>query len=115
MFDLSEYPFSLVDGHFVKAVKQQEKFTCLTQVSKQFRFQLKAQRLQFANQETLNRLVLTNASKFNEKRDDVFAVLNEVEVASKKSVKSMVSFVDRFYKTINSERRVKSDFVKRCI
>lgn len=52
---------------------------------------------------------------FNSKRDEVFAVLNEVEVAKSKSVKSMVSFVERFYKTINSERRVKSDLIKRCI
>jgi len=53
--------------------------------------------------------------EFNGKRDEIFVVLNEVEAATSRSVKSMVSFVERFYKTVNSERRVKSDLIKRCI
>ena len=53
--------------------------------------------------------------KYNDKRDEVFAVLNEVDVAKSSSKKSMVSFVERFYKTVNSARRVKSDLIKRCI
>lgn len=54
-------------------------------------------------------------AEFNGKREEVLAVLGEVEAGTAKSVKSMVSFVERFYKTVNSARRVKSDLVKRCI
>ena len=57
----------------------------------------------------------TAIAQFNDKRDEINAVLSEVEAATNKSVKSMVSFVDRFYKTVNSARRLKNDFVKRCI
>ena len=57
----------------------------------------------------------TVIADFNEKQEEVHAVLSEVEAATSKSVKSMVSFVNRFYKTVNSARRVKSDLIKRCI
>ena len=54
-------------------------------------------------------------AKFNDKRDEVYAVLNEVEVARKSSNKSMVNFVNRFYKTVNSAKRVNSELIKKCI
>lgn len=52
---------------------------------------------------------------FNDKREEVLAVLSEVDVAASKSVKSMVVFVERFYKSVNSERRVNSNLIKKCI
>ncbi len=54
-------------------------------------------------------------AKYNDKRDEVYAVLNEVEVARKSSNKSMVNFVNRFYKTVNSAKRVNSELIKKCI
>jgi hypothetical protein len=54
-------------------------------------------------------------AKYNDKRDEVFTVLNEVEVAKSSSNKSMVRFVEKFYKIVNSARRVKNDLIKKCI
>ena len=62
-----------------------------------------------------NEHLTASIGAFNDKRDEIFAVMNEVEAATKKSIKSMVSFVGRFYKIVDSERRVKSDLIKRCI
>jgi len=54
-------------------------------------------------------------ARYNEKREEIMAVLAEVEDANARSVKTMTSFVNKFYDTINSERRVKGEFVKKCI
>ena len=54
-------------------------------------------------------------AKYNDKRDEIIAVLNEVEVAKSSSNKAMVHFVNKFYKTVNSAKRVKSDLIKKCI
>lgn len=52
---------------------------------------------------------------FNAKQGDIMAVLAEVEDADKRSVKTMSKFVERFYDTLDSERRVKGEFLKKCI
>ncbi len=52
---------------------------------------------------------------YNNKRDEILAVLTELDVTDKGSRKSMVSFVEKFYKILGSERRVKGEFVKKCI
>jgi len=54
-------------------------------------------------------------ARYNAKREEVMAVLAEVEDATGRSVKTMSSYVDRFYDIINSARRVKGEFVKKCI
>jgi len=43
------------------------------------------------------------------------AVVREVDDATKRSEKNMAKFIDKFYDTINSERRVASQLVKKCI
>lgn len=54
-------------------------------------------------------------ARYNAKQEEIVAVLGEVEDASAGSVKTMTRYVDAFYDTINSERRVKGEFVKKCI
>ena len=79
-----------------------------------FRLRTVRQRL-YRGRCTNNQHLSASIEAFNGKRDEIFAVLNEVEAASKRSVKSMVSFVEKFYKTVNSERRVNSNLIKMCI
>jgi hypothetical protein len=56
-----------------------------------------------------------NIARYNAKREEVMAVLAEVEDANGRSVKTMTSYVDKFYGIINSARRVKGEFLKKCI
>ena len=52
---------------------------------------------------------------FNVKREEVMAILDEVEDATRRSVESMTKYVENFYDTINSEKQVQKALVKRCI
>jgi hypothetical protein len=54
-------------------------------------------------------------ARYNDKRDEVFVVLNEVKVAKKSTNKLMVNYVNKFYKTVNSAKGINSDLIKRCI
>jgi hypothetical protein len=54
-------------------------------------------------------------AKFNAKREDLMAVLREVDDANERSMKTMSKYVEKFYDVINSERRVKGEFIKKCI
>ncbi len=62
-----------------------------------------------------NDLLDSTLATYNNKRDEILAVLTELDVTDKGSRKSMVSFVEKFYKILGSERRVKGEFVKKCI
>jgi len=62
-----------------------------------------------------NDLLEKTVADYNARREDIMSVLGEVEDASARSVKTMVSYVEKFYDTINSERRLKSQLVKACI
>ncbi|NCF72023.1 MAG: hypothetical protein GWP67_00840 [Gammaproteobacteria bacterium] len=52
---------------------------------------------------------------YNAKQEQVMAVLREVEDASQRSMKLMTNYVKGFYSTINSQRRINGEFVKKCI
>jgi len=52
---------------------------------------------------------------YNEKREEIMAVVREVDDASNRSEKMMSKYVDKFYDVINSDRRVKGEFIKKCI
>lgn len=52
---------------------------------------------------------------FNERRDAIEAVISELEPVSRGSRKSMLRYVNDFYKLIQSERKVESRIVKKCI
>lgn len=54
-------------------------------------------------------------AQFNDKREELMAVVSEVDDATSNSNKMMARYVNKFYDTINSERRVGSKLVKKCI
>jgi hypothetical protein len=62
-----------------------------------------------------NELLEKTIADYNDKREEIMAVVGEVEDATNRSVKTMASYVDKFYGTIGSERRVKREFIKKCI
>jgi hypothetical protein len=62
-----------------------------------------------------NDLLAGSIANYNDKREELMAVVHEVEDATDGSMKTMAKYVDKFYDTINSERRVKSKLVKKCI
>jgi hypothetical protein len=62
-----------------------------------------------------NELLDKTIADYNDKREGIMAVVGEVEDASNRSMKAMANYVDRFYDTINSEKRVNREFIKKCI
>ncbi len=52
---------------------------------------------------------------FVEKRDDLFALIDELDGFSKRSLSSTHKFFESFYDSIGSERKVKSALIKGCI
>jgi len=54
-------------------------------------------------------------AQYINKREEIMAVVREVDDATDRSEKTMAKYVDKFYDTISSERRVKSKLVKKCI
>ncbi len=52
---------------------------------------------------------------FQAKRTEVMALLSEIDMAAGWKVKSTKKFIDNFYKTLDSERRVQREFIKGCI
>jgi len=63
------------------------------------------------NNEHLN----TTLEFFNEKRDAILALIGEQQGIDDRSRKSMSSYVEKFYKTIGSPKRVQSQLFKKCI
>jgi len=82
--------------------------------SERFRLRSVTQRL-YRGRCHHNDLLDETIARYNDKREEIMAVLREVEGASNRSEKTMVKYVDKFYDTINSDRRVKGEIVKRCI
>lgn len=62
-----------------------------------------------------NELLDNTIADYNARREEIIAVVGEVEDATNRSVKTMANYVDKFYGTINSERRVRGEFIKKCI
>ncbi len=52
---------------------------------------------------------------FVEKRDAILALTGEQEGLDKKSIKTMTSYVEKFYSTIESPKRVNRELVTKCI
>jgi hypothetical protein len=51
---------------------------------------------------------------YQDRRDAMFAVFNELDMARNRNVKTMEDYVEKFYKTLNSERRVNGNLIKGC-
>ena len=62
-----------------------------------------------------NDFVNTTVSSYQNKREEILQVLNEVLAVSDKSVKQMTTYIEKFYKVLDSERKVNNEFVKKCI
>ena len=62
-----------------------------------------------------NDLLTGTIAHYNDKQEEIMAVVREVDDATDRSKRTMAKFVDKFYGTINSERRLKSKLVKKCI
>jgi len=62
-----------------------------------------------------NEYVDATTANFREKQEDLLRVVTDLEVASDRSVKSMISYMESFYKTLASEDRVNSALIKKCI
>ena len=52
---------------------------------------------------------------FQAKRDDVMAVISEIDMASKRTKNTIRDYIEQFYKTLDSQSRVESEFIKGCI
>lgn len=52
---------------------------------------------------------------YQDKREELLRVVSALEVASDRSVKSMTDYIENFYKTLASEKRVSSALIKKCI
>lgn len=61
-----------------------------------------------------NKRVQASIAVYQEKRAEIYAVLNEVEVSNKSSIKSMTKFVDTFYKTLDSNKATQREFITKC-
>ena len=80
------------------------------------RFKLRSVRQRLYRGRCQNNDLLTGSiAHYNDNREEVMAVVHEVDDATSRSEKSMAKYVDKFYDTINSDRRVKSKLVKKCI
>ena len=62
-----------------------------------------------------NDYVSATIANYQSKREDLLQVVNDLEIASEKSIKSMTDYIEKFYKTLASERGVNSAFIKKCI
>jgi hypothetical protein len=54
-------------------------------------------------------------ASFVEKREEIMAVVRDVDDATNRSEKTMAKYVEKFYDTITSEKGVANELVKKCI
>jgi hypothetical protein len=80
----------------------------------QFRIRSVRQRLYRGRCPHNDRLPAT-IERFVAKRDEVFALLDDLDGLSKKSLASTRRYLDSFYDNIGSQRKVESALVKGCI
>ncbi len=52
---------------------------------------------------------------FRDKQGEIIAAIEGIEPLSKGTRRTMLSYIDRFYSVLESERRIESEFVKKCI
>lgn len=79
-----------------------------------FRLRDVKQRLYLGRCVNNNRLD-TTMTNYESKRDEVMQVIAEVEGLSGRSIHLMTSYIEDFYRVLNSEKRVDREFIKACI
>ena len=57
----------------------------------------------------------TTVAHFQAKQEDVLRVASELEITKPRTVRAMTDYINKFYKTLASERRVTGEFIKGCI
>ena len=62
-----------------------------------------------------NDFINATVSSYQNKREEILQVLNEVLAVSDKSVRQMTAYIEKFYKILDSERKVNKEFIKGCI
>jgi len=62
-----------------------------------------------------NDYVKATIAGYRDKREDLLQIIGELEVASDRSAQSMTSYIEKFYKALDSEKRVTSAIIKKCI
>lgn len=62
-----------------------------------------------------NDYVEATVADYQGKREELFQIIDELEVASDRSVKSMTSYIEKFYKVLDSQKQVTNAFIGKCI
>jgi len=58
--------------------------------------------------------VTTAVAKYQEQRESIMSVFDEIDMASERNIKKMKAYVEKFYDVLDSERRVQNEFIKSC-
>jgi hypothetical protein len=62
-----------------------------------------------------NDYVKATIADYRGKREDLLRIIGELELASDRSVQSMTNYIEKFYKALDSEKRVTNSIIKKCI
>lgn len=82
--------------------------------NEQFRIRSVRQRL-YRGRCANNKHLPSTFTLFLDRRDDVYAAINSLELVSKSSLKTMIKYIDGFYEVITSEGSIDKKLVKACI
>jgi hypothetical protein len=56
-----------------------------------------------------------SVENFIERRNEIYALINEQELMTNSTRKAMLQFVDRFYKTLDSPKKIEKEFISECM
>jgi hypothetical protein len=62
-----------------------------------------------------NEILQQTIAAYQDKREEILATVSEVDMANNRARKDMTDYIEKFYKTLDSERRVNGELIKRCI
>ena len=62
-----------------------------------------------------NEKVPDSINLFIAKRDEIFGIVNGLDLLSKKSRASLVKYIESFYEIIEDEKKVSKSITKRCV
>lgn len=79
----------------------------------QFKIRVVTQRL-YRGRCMHNDFVDDAVAQYQDKREEIMAVFDEVNVASNRNIHTMRNYLKNFYRTLDSERKVEKVFIKGC-
>jgi hypothetical protein len=79
----------------------------------QFRIRSVRQRL-YRGRCVHNDYIGTAVARYQEQRESIMSVFDEIDMASERNIKKMKAYVEKFYDVLDSERRVENEFIKSC-